>query len=148
MSDQLFNYDPSNLVNLIRALEARITTLEGREIRLEGLDEIADDTGELNANIIHITDDDDTERGRIGLLEGFLDYTTDLYGGAFGDLDGYWAYDQVNGMRLKAKGITLTKNVVPEDETVSVDEGYSYVVGSNLEVSGDLYIDGELILIG
>lgn len=41
-----------------------------------------------------------TERIRVGNLNGFLDYASDLYGIGIGDTSGYLKYDPTNGLRV------------------------------------------------
>ena len=51
--------------------------------------------------------DTTTTRVRMGNLNGFLGYTSDLYGIAIGETDSYLKYDPTNGLRIKGE-ITIT----------------------------------------
>jgi len=48
-----------------------------------------------------------TTRARLGNLNGYLGYSTDLYGIAIGETDAYLKYDPTNGMAIKGS-ITVT----------------------------------------
>jgi len=48
-----------------------------------------------------------TTKVRIGNLNGFLDYTSDLYGIAIGETDQYLKYDATNGLRIKGTSAQL-----------------------------------------
>lgn len=50
--------------------------------------------------------DNDVEKVRLGNLNGFLDYVTNLYGIGIGETDSYLKYDTTNGLRIKGN-ITL-----------------------------------------
>ena len=77
-----------------------------------------------------------TTRLRVGNLNGFLGYTSDLYGIAIGETDAYLTYDPTNGMRIK--GIIAVESMygLPADENLvdywSFDDG-----------SGTIAVDGS-----
>jgi len=60
-----------------------------------------------------------TEIGRFGNLNGFLDYTTDIYGMAMGDADQYMTYDQTNGLRVYGALIS-EREILTENRTYYV----------------------------
>jgi len=97
-----------------------------------------------------------TTRFRAGNLNGFLDYSSDLYGIAIGETDAYLKYDPTNGMRLKGSftitGGTGALNLddlpgLPSDENLiaywSLDDGTGSVAVDNSGKGNDGTLLGD-----
>ena len=75
-----------------------------------------------------------TTRMRMGNLNGFLGYSTDLYGIAIGESDAYLKYDPTNGLRIKG---TI---IVESGSTGMVTTFAQDAVPTSLHI-GDMWID-------
>jgi len=117
----------------------------------------------------------DTERLRIGNLNGFLGYVTDLYGLAIGSAAKYLKYDSTNGLRLGGSGVARIEldlelaRISVKDATDATktamgylnglakndgtgnwgagDYGFWAAAGDNLKIDGDaVYKSGDWIV--
>jgi len=117
----------------------------------------------------------DTERLRIGNLNGFLGYVTDLYGPAIGSAAKYLKYDSTNGLRLGGSGVARIEldlelaRISVKDATDATktamgylnglakndgtgnwgagDYGFWAAAGDNLKIDGDaVYKSGDWIV--
>lgn len=85
---------------------------------LTGELEAGDGAVNLTANGISLYDGT-TEIGRFGNLNGFLGYSTDVYGMAMGDSDQYMTYDQTNGLQVYG-AVVSDREILTEDRTYYV----------------------------
>jgi len=90
-----------------------------------------------------------TEQLRLGNLNGFLDYVTDLYGIVIGDSEGFLSYDPTNGLVVKGtirNSITLNAGETINGATLPVAV---YVKNSDSEVYAcDADDDDKLVFFG
>lgn len=98
-------------------------------------------------------------RLRIGNLNGYLGYSSDLYGIAIGETDKYLKYDSTNGMRIKGtvtieSGSTGIANLGDAGNLVTMDEDeidalnlINAPAAANADVTKTI-IDGGLITTG
>lgn len=70
-------------------------------LRIQGNITVTGDNG-----FVKIYDGDPTERVRLGNLNGFLGYSSDLYGIAIGETNKSLTYDPTNGLVITGPGIT------------------------------------------
>jgi hypothetical protein len=73
--------------------------------------------------------DDDVEKLRIGNLNGFLGYATDLYGIAIGDAAAYLKYEATNGLRISGKF-----------EAGTIDIGGADTSSFHVDTSGNIWL--------
>ncbi len=97
-----------------------------------------------------------TTRLRIGNLNGYLGYVTDLYGIAIGETEKYLKYDITNGLRIKGTIIitnpsdintnTLTNGAGWTDDTVANTKRRVFVAEPTTPYDiGDLWSDGSIL---
>ena len=100
---------------------------------------------ETNAPYLSIFDhagspwDTVTTRLRIGNLNGFLGYSTNLYGIAIGETDSYLKYDGANGLRVKGN-VSLTGGEVSVDYLTTGTFTSKKFIMSHVDDQGDCYI--------
>jgi hypothetical protein len=92
--------------------------------------------------------DNATEVLRVGNLNGFLGYGTDVYGVAIGDEDNYLKYDAVNGLRIKGALGASTIDIGGEDtSSFHVDVAGNMWLGAATFAAAPFSVSKEGVII-